>query len=271
MPTPKPKPATLDSLAAEHGTRDARAALDSGDYGYHKTTKGLSTRQLVEDFWSFAKPKVFAKAKVDARSAAGARRAYGLAWAKVIDEAEHPAPVTSWKVENGRLDLRKLGRVPPEIEGLENVTTLSLYGMKLSQLAPVLFSLPNVEVAYLQNNKLTKAPAELQQWKRLRSLHLGGNPLVNADALADLSSLRALDLTGTKLKTLPEAISALSRLEVLDLFQAKASWKHWPESFAKLQSLKVVRAPLDRREVILTALRSARINAKVVTGGAVMP
>lgn len=253
------------------GAKDARSSLDSGDYGYHASTKGLSTLTLIDDMWSFAKDKVIGRAKIDARVVTALAKEYRKSWRAAIDAERHPPKPATWTIERGRLDLQSLGKVPSDIEGLTIVRELSLYGMRLPKLPPVVFSLPNVATAYLQRNKLTKIPSSIDQWKKLRVLHLGDNPLVDADAICALTGLRALDLSGSKLKALPADIGELRNLEVIDLFQAKSSWKELPESFFQLKKLKSMRVPLNMGASVSAQLKAAKMKVRVVTGGNVMP
>ncbi len=238
------------------GARQAQSALDSGDYGYYASNKGMSTLTLIDDYWSAAVLKLPAASRNDKALLTKLAKEYRRGWREHLKAAKNPPPA-AWQVEkNGRLDLGKLDKIPREIRGLKSVREISLYGRQSAALDPVVFTLPNVESAYLQRNKLEVAPKGLLQWKRLEKLLLGENPLENIDVLCEIPTLEYLDLSMTKLRQLPADIGALSKLRELDLFHNKLTSYGLPPSFAQLKALRKIRLPPRAEPAFVQSIKS---------------
>lgn len=232
----------LHAKAYALGLKDATRALDSGDYDYHRTTKGLSVVTLRDDMWSF---------REEALGEEGAA-AWKQGWKEGIAGPAKPTfdAVLATIKETGRLDFNQLPdarEVPKEFVGLKTVKSLAIRMHKLAHFER-LFTMPNVEFAYLSKLGIKAVPSEIRGWKKLKNLSLSENPLINIDAVCELTSLETLDL-GHRMTKLPDAIGQLTNLKELDLFQAKSTLSELPASFANLKKLRVVRLPLDGAEL----------------------
>lgn len=237
-------------LAKAHaqGVKDAKSALDSGDYGYHQKTKGLSVVTLRSDMWSF-RVDAFTKLAREPKLLAKCEAAWKLGWKEGI--AGPAKPTFETVLENlrktGALDFRDLPdarEVPKEFERLRTVKNVSVRMRKLAKLER-LFTMPNVERAYLGKLGWKSVPHEISAWKKVTVLSLSENRLTDIDAVCSLTTLRELSMGAHRLAKLPDDIGNLVNLESLDLFQAKATFTELPPSFAQLKKLRTVRMPLN--------------------------
>ena len=132
------------------------------------------------------------------------------------DEA---APVAAWEgvrfgeaggADAGRvvkLDLNRrglTGDVPAALGGLTALTTLNLWGNRLTSLPAALGGLTALKSLYLGGNQLTSVPAELGGLSVLERLYLNMNQLTSVPAeLGALTALTALFLYGNRMRSVP--------------------------------------------------------------------
>lgn len=90
----------------------------------------------------------------------------------------------------------------------------------------------------LQGNKLTRIPASVRNNRRLESLWMGNNSLVEIDVrtLRRMRRLNDLNLYSAGLKSLPKGIGRLKRLKVLDLYYNK--FTELPRQLGRMKRLE---------------------------------
>ncbi|KAM4722722.1 leucine-rich repeat-containing protein 40 isoform 2-T2 [Rhinophrynus dorsalis] len=115
------------------------------------------------------------------------------------------------------LSNNKLKILPEEIGQMKSLKQLDCTSNLLQNVPPSVAGMESLEQLYLRQNKLTSLP-ELP-CKLLKELHVGNNQIdtLGPEHLKHLNSISILELRDNKLKTLPEEIALLSRLERLDL------------------------------------------------------
>ena len=125
------------------------------------------------------------------------------------------------KLSMGKNNLR--GTLPPELEGLRDLRTLSLFqneGLS-GPIPPELGNLKQLQELDLSDNFLTESiPPEIGNLKRLRRLGLTRNSLTGLipPELGNLGQLEQLDLSGNSLTGLiPSELGNLEQLEQLHL------------------------------------------------------
>lgn len=85
-------------------------------------------------------------------------------------------------------------------------------------LSPMLWSLSQLTVLYLNDNQLTRLPSEIACLHNLVTLDLSNNKLRNLPSeIGELISLRELNLTNNSIRNLPYEIGKLFRLQSLGL------------------------------------------------------
>ena len=94
---------------------------------------------------------------------------------------------------------------------------IRLNGNKLETL-PAGWSGLNPERVYLRNNRFAQIPEVVKNWTALTDLSMSGNPVREFPAwLAQLSSLKNIDLDDSQIAKLPDDLSALKNLQYLSL------------------------------------------------------
>uniref|UniRef100_A0A8B9QQH6 Leucine-rich repeat-containing protein 40 n=1 Tax=Anas platyrhynchos TaxID=8839 RepID=A0A8B9QQH6_ANAPL len=119
-----------------------------------------------------------------------------------------------------RLNLacNQLKNLPADISAMKSLRQLDCTKNYLETVPAELASMASLEQLYLRKNKLRSLP-ELPSCKLLKELHAGENQIeiLNAENLKHLNSLSVLELRDNKIKSVPDEITLLQKLERLDL------------------------------------------------------
>uniref|UniRef100_A0A8B9EH04 Leucine-rich repeat protein SHOC-2 n=1 Tax=Anser cygnoides TaxID=8845 RepID=A0A8B9EH04_ANSCY len=119
-----------------------------------------------------------------------------------------------------RLNLacNQLKNLPADISAMKSLRQLDCTKNYLETVPSELASMASLEQLYLRKNKLRSLP-ELPSCKLLKELHAGENQIeiLNAENLKHLNSLSVLELRDNKIKSVPDEITLLQKLERLDL------------------------------------------------------
>ena len=112
----------------------------------------------------------------------------------------------------------------------------------------------------MQKNSLTRMPLSVRQNRRLESLWLGNNNLIQlqANAFRQLRRLTDLNLYGTSLTQLPKSIGQLKRLKVLDLYYNQLTGL--PKQLSRLKKLDQLALAYNNLSCL------SGINEKTTTG-----
>lgn len=114
------------------------------------------------------------------------------------------------------LDRNALTNVAP-VATLSNLKWLRLNHNRLTSL-PDLGALKNLRRIYLAGNRLTAVPETLKDLPSLTDIELSGNPLTEVPAwLAQKEGLQFLSFNRTRIKKLPDDLSAWRSLKALQL------------------------------------------------------
>ncbi|XP_066481083.1 leucine-rich repeat-containing protein 40 isoform X1 [Tiliqua scincoides] len=135
------------------------------------------------------------------------------------------------------LTCNQLRSLPAEISAMKSLRQLDCTKNYLETVPPELANMISLEQLYLRRNKLTYLP-ELPSCKFLKELHIGENQIeaLSAEHLKHLNSLCVLELRDNKLKSLPDEITLLQRLERLDL--SNNDLRSLPYKLGNLSQLK---------------------------------
>lgn len=121
----------------------------------------------------------------------------------------------------------------------DRTTELKLKHCDLAFFPPEIFTMTNLKVLDLYNNKIDSIPAEIGQLKSLEVLILSKNELVYLpDELFELPNLKVLSLHHNNLASLPANIGNLKNLEELRLDYNELTWL--PESIGELKKLETL-------------------------------
>ncbi|KAL6075956.1 PPM-type phosphatase domain-containing protein [Balamuthia mandrillaris] len=133
---------------------------------------------------------------------------------------ELPADIANlYGLTSLRVGDNQLTKLPEELAHLESLQTLEAFCNQLTEVPEQLGQLYNLEVLFLAYNKI-KALPDLSALEQLRELFISGNPLGDEGfhpSVWTLANLHLLFAHNVQLSTLPEDLSALVNLEVLDL------------------------------------------------------
>uniref|UniRef100_A0A7M4F1Y9 Leucine-rich repeat-containing protein 40 n=1 Tax=Crocodylus porosus TaxID=8502 RepID=A0A7M4F1Y9_CROPO len=131
----------------------------------------------------------------------------------------------------------QLRSLPAEISSMKSLKQLDCTKNFLETIPPELASMASLEQLYLRKNKLHFLP-EFPSCRLLKELHVGENQIevLNTEHLKHLNSLCVLELRDNKLKSLPDEISLLQKLERLDL--ANNDISRLPYALGNLPHLK---------------------------------
>lgn len=112
----------------------------------------------------------------------------------------------------------QLKNLPAEISAMKNLRQLDCTKNCLETIPPELARMASLEQLYLRRNRLRYLP-DFPSCTVLKELHIGENQIeeLKVEHLEHLNSLCVLDLRDNKLKSLPNEITLLQRLERLDL------------------------------------------------------
>ncbi|NXL83319.1 LRC40 protein, partial [Alectura lathami] len=138
-----------------------------------------------------------------------------------------------------RLNLacNQLKNLPADISAMKSLRQLDCSKNCLQTVPPELASMASLEQLYLRKNKLRSLP-ELPSCKLLKELHAGENQIevLNAESLKHLNSLSVLELRDNKIKSVPDEVTLLQKLERLDL--ANNDISRLPYTLGNLSQLK---------------------------------
>ncbi|MBL4637360.1 MAG: leucine-rich repeat domain-containing protein [Kofleriaceae bacterium] len=266
-----------DDWAVKLGKEDAQSALDSGDYGYHKMETGLSTLGLIDDYWSTHEENAEVWFGLSAKTALG--RSYRKAFRGRIAELNKKPSLDGEndvikKISDG---VRKADglyncydyslHIPAEIAGMKSITTVWLRKMRFAdEDVETIFTFPNVKIANLDENRIKKVSANIANWKSVKDISIGMNPLKDISALCGLGSLEILRLGHNRsLASLPAAIGSLRALRYLDLAETKLVQKTLPTEFAELTSLTHIRVSDNCPKEFRSEIRASHPKVKFVS------
>ncbi|KFQ69181.1 Leucine-rich repeat-containing protein 40, partial [Phaethon lepturus] len=138
-----------------------------------------------------------------------------------------------------RLNLacNQLKNLPADISAMKSLRQLDCTKNYLETVPSKLATMASLEQLYLRKNKLRSLP-EFPSCKLLKELHAGENQIeiLNAENLKHLNSLSVLELRDNKIKSVPDEITLLQKLERLDLTNNDIS--RLPYTLGNLPQLK---------------------------------
>ncbi|NXX04410.1 LRC40 protein, partial [Larus smithsonianus] len=138
-----------------------------------------------------------------------------------------------------RLNLacNQLKNLPADISAMKSLRQLDCTKNYLETVPSKLATMASLEQLYLRKNKLRSLP-EFPSCKLLKELHAGENQIeiLNAENLKHLNSLSVLELRDNKIKSVPDEIALLQKLERLDL--ANNDISRLPYTLGNLPQLK---------------------------------
>ncbi|NXT37761.1 LRC40 protein, partial [Pelecanoides urinatrix] len=138
-----------------------------------------------------------------------------------------------------RLNLacNQLKNLPADISAMKSLRQLDCTKNYLETVPSKLATMASLEQLYLRKNKLRSLP-EFPSCKLLKELHAGENQIeiLNAENLKHLNSLSVLELRDNKIKSVPDEITLLQKLERLDL--ANNDISRLPYTLGTLPQLK---------------------------------
>ncbi|KFO84257.1 Leucine-rich repeat-containing protein 40, partial [Buceros rhinoceros silvestris] len=116
------------------------------------------------------------------------------------------------------LSCNQLRTLPADISAMTGLRQLDCSKNYLETVPPQLATMVSLEQLYLRKNKLQALP-EFPLCGSLKELHAGENQIetINAENLKHLNSLSVLELRDNKIKSVPDEITLLQKLERLDL------------------------------------------------------
>jgi internalin A len=145
---------------------------------------------------------------------------------------------------------------PNAIAELVNLEHLELAGLGLQDIPSFIVHLSHLQTLIMYGNRLTSIPEWLFQLRELRILNLGLNGAKGSfsfteftvsnsnkitlipDAIAQLSHLQHLNLSGNQIRAIPDSVADLADLEYLDVRQNRLNMV--THRLADLQNLKVL-------------------------------
>ncbi|KAM6262629.1 leucine-rich repeat-containing protein 40 isoform 2-T2 [Porphyrio hochstetteri] len=138
-----------------------------------------------------------------------------------------------------RLNLacNQLKSLPADISAMKSLRHLDCTKNYLETVPSKLATMASLEQLYLRKNKLRSLP-EFPSCRLLKELHAGENQIeiLNAENLKHLNSLSVLELRDNKIKSVPDEITVLQKLERLDLSNNDIS--RLPYTLGNLPQLK---------------------------------
>uniref|UniRef100_A0A8B9FFK8 Leucine-rich repeat-containing protein 40 n=1 Tax=Amazona collaria TaxID=241587 RepID=A0A8B9FFK8_9PSIT len=138
-----------------------------------------------------------------------------------------------------RLNLacNKLQSLPADLSAMKSLRQLDCTKNYLETVPSKLATMASLEQLYLRKNKLRSLP-EFPSCELLKELHAGENQIeiLNAENLKHLISLSVLELRDNKIKSVPDEIALLQKLERLDLSNNDIS--RLPYTLGNLPQLK---------------------------------
>lgn len=127
--------------------------------------------------------------------------------------------------------------IPAEIGQLTQLTKLQLYNHHFATVPNEIGNLINLESLMLCG-ELTNLPASVANWKKLKSLYLGGNEFSEIPSpIFRLTHLKSLNLGNNKLTNLSDSIRFLTELEELTISN-NIEIDQLPPQFCDLKKLK---------------------------------
>lgn len=151
------------------------------------------------------------------------------------NEKEVPSAIENLKslrYLNVQIPVKEL---PASISNLENLRNLRLYDSELIRLPETIGDLTKLEQLYLPST-IEEISTNIYKLENLKTLSISGWAIEELPkGIDNLVNLEQLYLTGTSLKTIPEDVGTLVKIERLEL---PSSLETLPESFKNLTNLR---------------------------------
>lgn len=138
---------------------------------------------------------------------------YALSHANALERIE-----AFKKKGGGELDLSnlELEKIPPQLQGIKNLTSLSLYNNRLKKFPYEILDLPDLVSLELGRNLISELPSDLWRMEKIKSFSIWENQFNEFPVqILSLSSLNELILDGNSIRSFPDDISKLSKLVTL--------------------------------------------------------
>jgi hypothetical protein len=99
-----------------------------------------------------------------------------------------------------------------------NATKIDLSGLGIKEIPQEVFKYKNLRKLFLQDNLITKIPAEIKRLKLLCTLDVSNNSVTSLYAsVFELNNLKVLIVNDNKIKNIPPQIKKLNKLKILGI------------------------------------------------------
>ena len=161
---------------------------------------------------------------------------------KLVICANHLNKIPSYignlkKLKHLDVSYNAITSIHESIWNLENLVMLDLGYTGLKSLPESVSKLRKLEYLCLYDLELESFPDSLKNLKKLKTLIIGGKITAIPDWVFELSNLKGLGLSYSRLVSIPEKIERLKNLENLSI-DYNVLLKQWPSSLKKLKNLK---------------------------------
>lgn len=153
--------------------------------------------------------------------------------------ASFELPVHQWSsLLTLSMDYTALSQLPETLKHLPpRLSTLSLSGLEMKHLPSWTSDAWSSLMAFnLDDADLNAFPGEILHWKRLRHLHLMGNPKIQSipDDIKRLGGLKSIHMDGCRLTSLPSTFTSLKKLQTVTF--GKNQLQQVPWTMVEMQS-----------------------------------
>ena len=163
------------------------------------------------------------------------------------------------------LTRNKIQDLPDGLGRMKHLRYLYLGENRLRTLPPVLFKLPRLIVLDLLSNPIEELPEfPINLWRRMESLQLSDTKLKTIPkSIANIADLKDLRLSDCRLETVPETLGEMKCLVYLSMENNRL--KELPERLGRCRRLRVLKVGRNRLKSIPGSLARNRLLAVVAS------
>ncbi|XP_077977670.1 uncharacterized protein LOC144433235 [Glandiceps talaboti] len=158
-----------------------------------------------------------------------------------------------------------MSSLPSEMKGLKELEHVKVSNNKFDEFPEIICEFPKLRTIDFDGNQIDTLPSAVMKLANLRRICLGWNAFIDFPVQLcspQLSSMKEIHISHNRIRFLPNAISKLVELEMLDVSYNEL--EILPDSVCQLEKLKTLQASYNKLKSLPRELATSLKNLKVL-------